>query len=76
MHDSHDQSEKKNTGKGLNFTGALIFCDTRLVKTCCKNNGIESHKSVTSVIKIRGIATFNIQYKSIGISIGASFGIQ
>ena len=31
-----------------------------LVKTCCQNNAIESHKSVISVIKIRGIATFDI----------------
>ena len=31
-----------------------------LVKTCCQNNAIESHKSVISVIKMRGIATFDI----------------
>ena len=61
VHDSPDQSENKNTGKGLTFTGALIFCDTLLVKTSCQNNTIESHKSVTSVIRIRGIATFDIQ---------------
>ena len=47
--------------KGLIFTGALNFCCTLLVKTCCQNNAVESHKSVISlVIKIRGIATFDI----------------
>ena len=57
--DSPDQSESKNTEKGLTVTGALIFCCTLLVKTCQKN-AIESHKSMISVIKIRGIATFYI----------------
>ena len=76
VHDSLDQSENKNTGKGLNFTGALIFCGMLLVKTCCQNNTTESQKRVKSVIKNRGIATSDIQYKSMGISIGASFGIQ
>ena len=51
---------KQTTEKGLTFTGALIFCCMLLVKTCCQNNAIESHKSVISVIKIRGIATFDI----------------
>ena len=32
-----------------------------LYKTYCKNNAIESHKGVISVIKIRGIATFDIK---------------
>ena len=57
MHNS-PQSESKTTEKGLTFTGAFIFCCTLLVKTCCQNNAIESHKSVISVIKIRGIAVF------------------
>ena len=60
VHNSPDQSESKTTEKGLTCTGALIFCCTLLVKTCCQNNAIESHKSVISVIKIRGIATFDI----------------
>ena len=60
MHNNPDQSESKNTEKGLTFTGALIFCFTLFVKTCCQNNAIESHKRVISVIKIRGIATFDI----------------
>ena len=54
VHNSSDQSENKNTEKGLTVTGALIFC------CCCQNNAIESHKSVISVIKIKGIATFDI----------------
>ena len=58
VHNSPDQSESKNTEKGLTFTGALIFYDTLLVKTCCQNNAIGSHKSVISVIKIRDIAFF------------------
>ena len=37
------QSESKNTKKGLTVTGALIFCCTLLVNTCCQNNAIESH---------------------------------
>ena len=48
------------TEKGLTLTGALIFCCTLLVKTCFKTIQIEGHKSVISVIKIRGIATFDI----------------
>ena len=60
MHSNPDQSENKITEKGLTFTGALIFWGTLLVKTCCQNNAIESHKSGISVIKIRGIATFDI----------------
>ena len=56
VHNSPDQSESKNTEKGLTVTGALIFCCTFLVKSCCQNNAIESHKSVISVINIRGIA--------------------
>ena len=60
MHNSPDQSESKNTEKRLTFTGALIFCCTLLVKTRCQNNAIENYKSVISVIKIRGIATFYI----------------
>ena len=59
-HNSPDQSESKNTEKGLTVTGALIFCCRLLVKTWCQNNAIGSHKSVTSVIKIRGLATFDI----------------
>ena len=59
MHNSPDQSESKNTEMGLTFTGALIFCCT-LVKTWCQHNAIENYKSVISVIKIRGIATFYI----------------
>ena len=54
------KSESKATEKGLTFTGALIFYCTLLVTTCCQNNAIESHKRVISVIKIRGIATFDI----------------
>ena len=50
----------------------LIFCCTLLVKTCCQNNAIESHKSVINVIKIRGIAFF---FLSMCISVGASCGI-
>ena len=69
VHNSPDQSESKNTEKGLTFTGALIFCCTLLVKTCYQNNAIESHKSVISVIKIRGIAIFD---NSVCISVGAS----
>ena len=61
VHNSPDQSECKNTEKGLTFTGVLIFCCILLVKTYCKNNAIESHKGVISVIKIRGIATFDIK---------------
>ena len=59
MHNSPDQSESKSQKKKkrLTFTGALIFCCTLLVKTCCQNNATESHKSVISVIKIRGIST-------------------
>ena len=57
-HNSPDQSESKNTKKGLTFTIALIFCCTLLVKTCCQNNAIENYKSVISVIKIRGISKF------------------
>ena len=53
-------NQKQTTEKGLTFTGALIFCCMLLVKTCCQNNATESHKSVISVIKIRGIATFDI----------------
>ena len=34
----------KNTEKGLTFTGALIYYRL-LVKTCCQNNAVESHKS-------------------------------
>ena len=60
VHTSPDQSESKNTEKGLTFTGALIFCCTLLVKTCCQNNARESHKSVISVIKTKGIAIFDI----------------
>ena len=61
VHSSPDQSESKNTRKnGLTFTGALIFCYTLLVHTCCQNNVTESHKTFISVIKIRGIATFDI----------------
>ena len=60
MHNRPDQSESENTEKGLTFTGALIFCSTLLAKTCCQNNAIENYKSVISVIKIRGIATFYI----------------
>ena len=63
VHNSPDQSESKNTEKGLTFTGALIFCCKLLVKTCCQNNAIESHKSVLNVIKIRGIATFGINVR-------------
>ena len=58
MHNSPDQSESKTTEK-IDFS-ALIFCCTLLVKTCCQNNAIESHKRVISVIKIRGIAIFDI----------------
>ena len=61
VHNSPDQSESKNTEKGLTFTGVLIFCSILLVKTYCKNNAIESHKGVISVIKIGGIATFDIK---------------
>ena len=60
VHNSPDQSESKNTEKGLTVTGALIFCCTLLVKTCCQNNAIESNKSMISVIKIKGSATFDI----------------
>ena len=60
VHNSPDKLENKNTEKGLTFTSALIFCCTLFVKTCCQNNATESHKSVISVIKIRGIATFDI----------------
>ena len=59
VYNSPDQSKSKNTGKGLTFTGALTFCCMLLVKTC-QNNAIESHKSVINVIKIRVIATFDI----------------
>ena len=59
MHNSPDQSES-NTEKGLTFTGALIFYCTLLIKTCYQNNAIENHKSVISVMKIRGIAIFYI----------------
>ena len=58
VYNSPDQSESKITEKGLTFTGALIFYCTLLVKTCCQNNAIVSHKSVISVIKIRGKAIF------------------
>ena len=58
VHNSPDQSESKNTEKGLTFTGALIFYCTLLVKTCCQNNAIGNHKSVISVIKIRDIVFF------------------
>ena len=44
VHNSHDQSESKNTEKGLTFTGALIFYCTLLVKACCQNNAIGSLK--------------------------------
>ena len=54
-----DQSESKKAEKGLTFTCALIFCRTLLVKTGCQNNAIDSDKSVVSVIKIRGVATFD-----------------
>ena len=63
LHNSPDQSESKNREKGLTFTAALIFCWS-LVKTCCQNNAVESHKSV---IKIRGIATFDINVHFCGI---------
>ena len=69
VHNSPDQSESKNTEKELTFTGALIFYCTFLVKTCCQNNAIDSHKSVISVIKIRGI------FISMCISVEASCGI-
>ena len=64
VHNSPDQSESKNTEKGFIFTDALIFCCTLLVKSCCQNNAIESHKSVISVTKIRGNATFDINVHS------------
>ena len=60
VHNTPDQSEIKNTEKGLTFTGALIFCCTLLVNTCFQNNAIGSHKSVISVIKLWGIVTFDI----------------
>ena len=59
VHNSPDQSSSKTTVKGLNVTGALIFC-TLLVKHVIKTIQIEGHKSVISVIKITGIATFDI----------------
>ena len=51
---------------------ALIFCCKLLVKTCCQNTAIESHKNVISVIKIRGILQF---LTLMCISRGASCGI-
>ena len=60
VNNSPNQSESKTTEKGLTFTSPLIFCCKLLVTTCCQNNTIESHKSVISVIEIRGIATFDI----------------
>ena len=55
------------------LTGALIFGCTLLVKPCCQNNAIESHKSVISVVKNSGIKLQLLI--SMCISVGASCGI-
>ena len=56
VHNSPDQSESKNTEKGLTFTGAVIL------HTSCKNmlSKICNRESVISVIKNEGIATFDL----------------
>ena len=47
---------KQNHRKGINFYRCFDLLLHASCKTCCQNNATENHKSVVSVIKIRGIA--------------------
>ena len=51
---------KQNHRKGINFYRCFDLLLHASCKKSCQNNAIESHKSVISVIKIRGNATFDI----------------
>ena len=51
---------KQKHKKGINFYRCFDLQRHTSCKTYCQNNAIEGHKSVISVIKMRGIATFNI----------------
>ena len=56
-------NQKANTQKKkkrINFYRCFDLQRHTSCKTCCQNNAIEGHKSVISIIKIRGIATSNI----------------
>ena len=56
----------KNTKKGLTFKGALIFCCTLLVKTCCQNDDKWLCHNYWGVLQL---------LITMCISVGASYGI-
>ena len=57
---TNQKAKKIKHKKGINFYRCFDLQRHISCKTCCQNNATEGHKSVISVIKIRGIETFNI----------------